>query len=96
MPKSKKTRQQKIILNLKRQIAHQTRRKTTPSSQIELRQEVISQAELKVPSKRKEAKKPSESIFFYNPRLVSKDLLKSLSLTAIVVVLEIVLYLNLR
>lgn len=86
MAKKRKTKQEKIILQLKRQLDT----KITP------RQEAILE-----PAEAKTLpvfshKRSDTSILFYNNRLIKKDLLKTLILTMIIISLEFVLYWKLR
>jgi hypothetical protein len=86
MAKKRKTRQEKIILRLKRQLST----KTTP------RQEAISKpVEAKIQPE-DNFKRTDSSILFYNSGLIKRDLLKTLILTIIIVSLELVLYLKLK
>ena len=97
MSKKRKTRQKKIILQLKRQLGQQ---KTPPASvlepKFELSQEVISkQPQIKPPEAKKE-KIADSSAFSDNLKLNKKDLLKTLILTLFIISFEVVLYLKLR
>lgn len=86
MAKKRKTRQEKIILQLKRQL----------DTKIAPRQEaILKPAEAKIQPEYN-FKKPDHSTLFYNDRLVKKDLFKTLILTLAIVSLEFVLYLKLR
>lgn len=96
MGKKRKTRQEKIILQLKRQLATQTRKPTTPSIKFEPSQEAISKPKKVEPEKASPIKKSDISIFSFNPKLIKKDLLKTGVLSLIIFSLEIVLYLKLR
>ena len=96
MGKKRKTRQEKIILQLKRQLAQQTASTPEKSTGSKARQEAISKPKPQAHSQKPAVKKPGKSVFFYDPSLVKKDLLKSLALTLIVISFEIVLYLRLR
>lgn len=96
MPKKRKTRQQKIILQLKRELAKE-RKKIVPSNKKkEARQGAVS-FRSQVQTKNKSQKEKTDvSIFSYDPRLIKKDLLKTALLAAIALSLEFVLYLKLR
>jgi len=96
MAKKRKTRQEKIILQLKRQLAQQRSQEVTIPTKIPVRQEAISQIKAKPIIKNPEEKKHDKSIFFYDLKLVKRDLAKSLILTLIVISFEIVLYLRLH
>lgn len=87
MSRKRKTRQQKIILQLKRQVTLSTKIKSSQEAKI---LEPKIEAELKP-----EPKKADIATFSYSPSLVKKDIFKTLILTAIIVSLEIVLYLKL-
>lgn len=86
MGKKRKTRQEKIILQLKRQL----NTKFTPRQGA-----ILKPAEAKVQFEYN-LKKPDHSILSYNNELVKKDLLKTLILTLAIISLEFVLYLKLR
>jgi len=95
--KKRRTKQQKIILQLKRQLAQKQTPQTTFA---EPRQGAISgsvEPESKPLKKPKlPFKKADEPIFSSDPRLIKKDLAKTLILTLAVISLEIVLYWKLR
>lgn len=86
MGKKRKTRQQKIILQLKRQLEARSR----PS------QEAILIPVKKAPVQKVSLGKSDNSAFFYAPSLIKKDILKTLALTFFIISLELVLYLKLR
>lgn len=86
MPKKRKTRQEKIILQLKRKL----NKKFEPSQEanlIKLKPE---------PSKKLVSEKIASSAFFYDSNLIKKDLIKTFILALLVIGLEFVLYLKLR
>lgn len=86
MAKKRKTKQEKIILHLKRQL----------DTKIAPRQEaILKPVEAKI-SPASNLKRSDSSILFYNNRLIKKDLLKTLILTLIIISLEFVLYWKLR
>lgn len=87
MAKRHKTRQQKIILQLKRQLA---------DKQIKPRQEAISYRIEPEAKKIVRSEKTDKLSLSLDPRLIKKDLLKTLALTLGIVSLEAVLYLKLR
>lgn len=88
MAKKRRTRQEKIITQLKRELNKRTKFK--PS------QEAISQPEkIELPRKAL-GEKTDSSVFSSNLVLIKKDLLKTLILSLIVFSLEFVLYLKLR
>ena len=97
MSKKRKTRHEKIILQLKRQINQQK-----PSSNLalklkpEISQEAISKQPQTKPQEPKKEKRVDSSAFSDNLKLTKKDLLKTLILSALIISLEIVLYLKLR
>ncbi len=103
MAKKRKTKQQKIILQLKRELAKK-QFQTVPAvtlqkpqgTEFKARQEAISVEPKYISSKLKVEKKSDNSIYFYDPRLVMKDLKKTAFLTFIAISLELVLYLRLR
>lgn len=86
MAKKRKTRQEKIIIQLKRQL----NTKSTPRQEA-----ILKPTEAKIQPEYN-FKKPDSSILFYNNELVKKDLLKTLVLTLAVISLEFVLYLKLK
>jgi len=86
MAKKRKTKQEKIILHLKRQLSTEI----TPRQEAILKPVEAKIAPTFIP------KRSDSSILFYNNSLIKKDLLKTLILTLIIVGLEFVLYLKLR
>ncbi len=97
MSKKRKTRQEKIILQLKRQLGQQ---KTSPASVLEpkfkLSQEAISKQPQSQPLEAKEEKRTDSSAFSDNLKLNKRDLLKTLILSLLIISFEVVLYLKLR
>jgi len=87
MSKRRKTRQEKIILQLKRQVFGSTEFK--PSQEAK-----FSEPKIEIKPKPEE-KKADITIFSYNPSLIKKDIFKTLILTLIIISLEVVLYLKL-
>ena len=96
MGKKRKTRQEKIILQLKRELAKKTKTTASTSTKSKPSQEAISKQPRIEPKPNVVYKKPDDSILFYDPKLVGKDLLKTFILTVITLGLEFVLYLKLR
>jgi len=86
MPKKRKTRQEKIILQLKRELA----KKIEPSQEANLAKPRFE------PPKKSISKKAAISAFSYDPSLIKKDLIKTSILALLVIGLEFVLYLNLK
>lgn len=96
MAKKRKTRQEKIILQLKRELAKNQPQNIPVITESEPRQEAIINETKHKSEKTVTEKKLDSSIYFYDPRLVRKDLFKTALLTLVVISLEIVLYLRLR
>jgi hypothetical protein len=96
MGKKRKTKQEKIILQLKRQLAQQAKKTKSPSIKFEPSQEAISKPQNFKSKKVLPIKKPDISVFSFDPKLIKKDLLKTAVLSLIIFSLEIVLYLKLR
>jgi len=96
MGKKRKTRQQKIILQLKRKLAAQKAKETFLPSNKEIRQEVISYRSLTQPQKNLPEKKQENIAFSCDPKLVKKDLLKTFILALVIIGFQLVLYLKLR
>ena len=96
MGKKRKTKQQKIILQLKRQL-NQNRPISAPiSTELPISQEeVFSQPQAQV-QEAKVSKISDVSSYSGNLKLIKKDLLKTLLLTLAVISFEVVLYLRLR
>jgi len=96
VPKKRQTRQQKIILQLKRELAKKQVQSTPEST----RQEAIlpsPKPEFRSEKNQKlKAKKTADSNLLFNASLIKKDLLKTLILTLGILSLEIVLYLRLK
>ena len=96
MAKKRKTRQQKIILQLKRELAKQETKTVSDTKQIEPRQGAISVEPKNKPSKLVKEEKTDIPIYSYNPKLIRKDLFKTLILALAILSLQTVLYLRLR
>lgn len=96
MGKKRKTRKEKIILRLKRELAREKAKIPSLSTEIQPRQEAISTEPKIKPQKKFEEKNPDISILSYDTRLIRRDLLKTLILTSIAISLELMLYLKLR
>jgi len=86
MPKKRKTRQEKIILQLKRKLA----RKIESSQEANLTEAKFEPHQKPIPEK------AAISVFSYNPNLIKKDLIKTSILALLIIGFELVLYLNLR
>ena len=96
MGKKRRTRQEKIILQLKRELAKKEKKLASSSEKNGTRQEAIStKSKPKLPGPNKE-KKLGISSFSYDSSLIKKDLLKTFILTLAIISLEFVLYLKLR
>jgi hypothetical protein len=96
MGKKRKTKQQKIILQLKRQL-NQNRPISAPiSTELPISQEEV----FRQPQAQVQEVGPSKisdvSSYSGNLKLIKKDLLKTLLLTLAVISFEVVLYLKLR
>jgi len=88
MAKKRKTRQEKII--------RQLRRKLTQGATGQIRQEPVS---YRITTKAKPASTPEKTDkpdLSFNPKLNKKDLIKTLALTLGIISLEAVLYFRLR
>lgn len=96
MAKKKRTRQEKVIRQLKRELNQLKDQKAKPRVKSTPRQGAISSSLPEPKSKKAKLKKPAKSVLFYDPKLVRNDLIKSLLLTLGVITLEVVLYLRLR
>jgi hypothetical protein len=96
MGKKRKTRQQKIILQLKRKLAAQSASKAFLEPKTAVRQEAISSRSLIQPQKNLAEKKQENITFSYDPKLVKRDIFKTLALSLIILSLNFVLYLKLR
>lgn len=96
MSKKRKTRQEKIILQLKRELAKKTQVSPSISTKSKPRQgAILKPAEIE-PEEVKPSKKTDISILSFDQELIRRDLLKSLILSLAVISLEFVLYLVLR
>jgi len=96
MGKKRKTKQQKIILQLKRQLDQQPRISVSKNTESQISQEEVlikPQVPLQEP---KPSKISDVSTYFVNLKLIRKDLLKTLILTLVIISFEVVLYLKLR
>jgi hypothetical protein len=96
MAKKRKTKQEKIILQLKRQLAKKTPPPVSSGIKLPPRQEAnFSPPKIKA-EKRLAVEKPDVSVLSYDPKLIKRDLAKTLFLSLAVISLEFVLYLALR
>ena len=96
MAKKRKTRQEKIILQLKRELAQKTQVPASSGIKSPPRQEAVFPT-LKMKAKKASLiEKPVVSVLSYDPKLIKRDLTKTLILSLAVVSLELVLYLALR
>ena len=97
MSKKRKTKREKIILQLKRQLKQ---KKPSPNSVLEIKsevsQEAISTQPQFKPEKINKEKIADTSVFSDSLKLTKKDLLKTLILGILIISFEIVLYLKLR
>jgi len=96
MGKRRKTRQEKIILQLKRRLASQGREKVSASTKFQPRQEAIYHKPQAKTEEKLSLKKSDNMTFSFDPRLVKRDILKTLILSLAIISLQIVLYLKLR
>jgi len=96
MGKKRKTRQQKIILQLKRKLAAQQQEKNFLETEKQIRQGAVSYRPIVQTKDRLSIKKQDNLTLSYDPKLVRKDIFKTLILSLIIASLQIVLYLKLR
>ncbi|OGV88606.1 hypothetical protein A2Z41_01995 [Microgenomates group bacterium RBG_19FT_COMBO_39_10] len=96
MAKKRKTRQEKIILQLKRELAKKSQVPASKNTEPEPSQEAISQPKKIKVEKKLSLKKTDISILSSEPSLIRHDLVKTLILSLAVISLEFVLYLALR
>ena len=96
MARKRKTRQEKIILQLKRELAKKSQVPASISTKIKPSQEAISQP-LKTKTRQARVQEKTDiSVFSYDPKLIRHDLIKTLILSLVVISLEFMLYLALR
>ncbi len=96
MAKKRKTRQDKIILQLKRELAQKTSLPPSTSKKAKPSQEAISKT-LKTETKQARPQEKTDiSIISFDHKLIRHDLAKTLTLSLIVISLEFMLYLALR
>ncbi|MBM3205567.1 hypothetical protein FJZ41_01800 [Candidatus Shapirobacteria bacterium] len=96
MSKKRKTRKEKIILQLKRQLGQKSQTASVLEPKFEASQEAISLQPQTEPKKVVVKKNTDLSVNFGNLKLIKKDLVKTLVLSLIIISFEIVLYLKLR
>jgi len=96
MGKKRKTRQEKIILQLKRKLVTQKTKEPLLEQKKEIRQEAISYGSLSRTQEISPVKKHDNITFLYDPKLVRRDILKTLILSLLIISLQFVLYLKLR
>jgi len=96
MGKKRKTRQEKIILQLKRQLNQQQPIQAPLTTKLQVSQEEVF-IKPQIQSQEIKTSKISDiSNFSGNLKLIKKDLLKTFILTFIIISFELVLYLKLR
>lgn len=96
MAKKRKTRQEKIILQLKRELAKKSQVSASISTKSKPSQEAISPAP-KIKAKQAHTKKKTDiSVLSFDPKLIRHDLIKTFILSLVVISLELMLYLALR
>lgn len=95
MAKKRKTRQQKIILQLKRNLTAQANLAASNTPKSEPRQGSKLSKLKKTSSRLSQGKKIDSSILSYNSNLIKKDLTKTAFLALIALSLQFVLYLYL-
>jgi hypothetical protein len=96
MAKKRKTREQKIILQLRRQLAKEKSQKTFREQDSEACQGVVKNKPKILVQEKPIVKNTYSKAFSFDYSLVKKDLLKTFVLSLIIVSLELVLYLKLR
>jgi hypothetical protein len=96
MSKKRKTRQQKIVLQLKKQLEQKKFVSSPQRAEFKTSQEeVLFKPEIEI-KKEKVEKITDISANFGDLKLIKKDLIKTLLITVLIVSLEAVLYLKLR
>lgn len=96
MAKKRKTRQEKIILQLKRELDKKSQVVASISTKSKPSQEAISQPP-KIKAKQTPTEKKTDvSILSFDTKLIRHDLIKTLILSLVVISLEFMLYLALR
>lgn len=96
MAKKRKTRREKIILQLKRQLQSQQAETPVESKKNKSSQEAISKQPQLEPIQAHKPKNVDNPAFSGDLKLIKKDLFKTLILAFIIISFEIVLYLYLR
>jgi len=96
MAKKRKTKQEKIILQLKRELAKKTQVPASSGIKSQPRQEAVFPTPKIKAKKASLTEKPVVSVLSYDPKLIKRDLTKTLILSLAVVSLELMLYLALR
>lgn len=94
--KKRKTRREKIILQLKRELARQRAKVVSPGTKTQPRQEAILFPAKTQPPKPAKRKNAYLSALSSDSKLIRRDLIKTLILTLLILSLEFVLYLKLR
>jgi len=96
MAKNRKTRKEKIILQLKRQLQSQQAKTPVESKKNRPSQEAILNQPQLEPIQVQKQKNVDDTAFLGDLKLIKKDLLKTLILAFIIISFEMVLYLYLR
>lgn len=96
MAKKRKTKQEKIILQLKRELAKKSQVPASISTKFKPSQEAISQP-LKTKTRQARFQEKTDiSVLSFDPKLIRHDLIKTLILSLVVISFELMLYLALR
>lgn len=96
MTKKRKTRQEKIILQLKRELAKKNQISASRGTKTKPSQEAIFKPSKTKTKQTRPSKKDDISVFSFDSKLIRRDLVKTLILSLIVISLELMLYLALR
>lgn len=96
MAKKRKTRQQKVIAQLKRQLAAHAQKETVKSKKEPARQGAILTEPKTSLIQKPTSENTDKTILFTDSSLIKKDLLKTIGLALVIISLEVVLYLKLR
>lgn len=96
MAKKRKTRKEKIILQLRRQLQSQQAKTPIESKKNKSSQEAILEQPQPEPIQAQKQKNADNTVFSGDLKLIKKDLFKTLILAFIIISFEMVLYLYLR
>ena len=93
MPKKRRTKQQKIIAKLRRELE---KKKVEKVGKVDLPSKSKGKSRLKLKKEKKKVPITKAQLFAYEPKLIKKDLIKTLLLSIIFIIIIVVIKLSFR